>query len=184
MANYNRRKRVKPKEEKKRFNINDKIKADEIRLISEDGEMIGVMTLQEAIDKADEDNLDLIEINPKANPPIIKLMSYSKFKYIQDKAEKNKVKTNNETKTLRVSVRISVHDLKVQAKKADQFLSKGNKVKLQVQMKGREKAHPEIARETMDQFLSLIESDYIAENDPKQVGDSCYSLLKPTNQGK
>ena len=94
---------------------------------------------------------------------------------------KNKVKTAGEDKTLRVSVRISVHDLAVQAKKADEFLKKGIKVKLQVQMRGREKSHPEVASETMTVFLSLLTYEYKIENDPKLVGDSCFVFLKPNS---
>lgn len=178
MTNYRRRK-AKPKEIKKRYSVNDNIGAEQVRLISEEGEMIGIMTIDEANAKAEEDGLDLIEINPKAEPPIVKLMSYSKFKYIQDKAEKSKVKVGAELKTLRVSVRISVHDLAVQARKADEFLKKNHKVKLQVQMKGREKAHPEVAKQTMETFLSLIEGTYTLETETKMMGDSCYAMLKP-----
>jgi translation initiation factor IF-3 len=180
MTNYRRRK-AKPKETVKKYNVNDRIAANEVRVISESGEMVGIMSLEEAQNLADDSDLDLIEINPKATPPIVKLMSFSKFKYIQDKSEKNKTKTTNEIKTLRVSVRISIHDLGVQAKKADEFLKKGIKVKLQVQMKGREKSHPELAREVMDSFISLISVNYTMEADPKLVGDSCFVFLKPSN---
>jgi translation initiation factor IF-3 len=178
MTNYRRRK-AKPKEVVKKYTTNERISAIEVRVINEDGEMVGVMTREEALQLADDEEKDLIEINPKAVPPVVKLIEYSKFKYQMDKAEKNKAKSSDDTKTLRVSVRISVHDLLVQAKKADEFLKKNLKVKLQVQMRGREKSHPELAKETMDKFLELITGEYTLENEPKLISDSCFAQLKP-----
>ena len=140
--------------------------------------MVGIMTLAEAKALALEQEKDLVEINPKAEPPVIKLIEYSKFKYQQDKAEKNKVKGGDEEKVLRVSVRISPHDLLVQAKKADEFLKKGLKVRLQVQMRGREKSHPEVATEVMQQFIGMITEVYSMDAQPKLVGDSAFAFLK------
>jgi translation initiation factor IF-3 len=180
MTNYRRRK-AKPKEIVKKFNINERISAGEVRVIDEAGEMVGVMTMEQALTLADETEKDLVEINPKANPPVVKLIQYSKFKYQQDKAEKSKPKSVDDNKTLRVSVRISVHDLAVQAKKADEFLKKGIKVKLQVQMRGREKSHPELSQEVMVKFLSLVTYEYKTEAEAKLLGDSCFIFLKPNN---
>jgi translation initiation factor IF-3 len=178
MTNY-RRKKAKPKDTGKRYQINERINFPELTVITETGSFVGRMSSEEAINLANEQEKDLVVINPKANPPVAKIIEYSKFKYIQDKSEKNKTKVSNDIKTLRVSVRISVHDLSVQARKADSFLEKNQKVKLQVQMRGREKSHPELAKETMVQFLSLIESPFQTEEEPKIIADSCFVLLKP-----
>lgn len=178
MTNY-RRKRTPVKELGKQYNINNRITSSEVRIIDEQGNMVGIFGRSEALRMAEEKELDLIEINPKALPPIVKLIEFSKFKYQQDKSEKNKPKVSTEAKTLRVSVRISPHDLQVQSKKADEFLNKGLKVKLQVQMRGRERQHPEVAEETMKNFLSLITEEYFFETEPKLVGDSTSCTLKP-----
>lgn len=178
MTNYRRRK-PKPREVTRKFVTNDKISASEVRLIGEDGDFIAIMSMEEARALAEEQDKDLVEINPKAEPPVIKLIEFSKFKYQQEKSEKKVVKPIDDVKVLRVSVRISPHDLLVQAKKADEFLRKGNKVKLQVQLKGREKAHPELAEEVIQTFIGQVTEVYTFESPAKLVGDSAFAVLKP-----
>jgi translation initiation factor IF-3 len=178
MTNY-RRKRPPIRDASKQFNVNNQITSPEIRVIDEEGGMVGVYNIHDALRMAEDREMDLIEINPKANPPVVKLIEYTKFKYQQDKAEKTKPKISTDNKTLRVSVRISIHDLQVQGRKADEFLEKGLKVKLQVQMRGREKQHPEVANETMISFLAAVTQPYIFETEPKLVGDSAFCTIKP-----
>jgi translation initiation factor IF-3 len=178
MTNY-RRKRPPIRDTTKQFSVNNQITSPEIRVIDEEGGMVGIYAIRDALRMAEEKEMDLIEINPKANPPVVKLIEYTKFKYQQDKAEKTKPKVSTDIKTLRVSVRISIHDLQVQARKADEFLEKGLKVKLQVQMQRREKQHPEVAVETMQSFLQVITQPYLYETEPKLVGDSSYCTIKP-----
>lgn len=177
MTNYRRRKRAKRVKEK-RYVVNGRIKADEVRLVDEEGGMIGVLSFDEAAKLAEDKEMDLVEINPKADPPVVKLIDYNKFKYQMSKSGADKQKKKTE-KTLRVSVRVSENDLAVRAKKAQDFLEKGIKVKLQVQMRGREKAYPEVAKEVMEKFLSFIEGEYELENDIKLTGDSYFAFLKP-----
>lgn len=177
MTNY-RRRRTPQRNNHKRYFVNERIRANEVRLIDEEGNMLGIMSLQEAINMADEKELDVIEINPKAQPVICKLMSFSKFKYLQSKNDTSK-NNKKQIKTLRVSVRVSPHDLLVRARKAEGFMEKGMKVKLQVQMRGREKAHPEVAEETIHKFIEMIEAPFEYENEPKRMGDSYYSTIKP-----
>jgi translation initiation factor IF-3 len=179
MTNY-RRRRTPPKDSGKRYNINEALIGKEFRVLDEEGAMLGVMGRKEALDMAQEKELDLIEINPKAEPPVVKLMDFYKFKYQQSKSEAAKKIKKEETKTIRVSVRVSINDLNVRANKIKEFLSKSFKVKMQVQMKGREKAHPEVAVETMKIFIGLIDPElYIFESEPKLVGDSTYATIKP-----
>jgi translation initiation factor IF-3 len=178
MTNY-RRKKSKPKEPVKQFIINTRIHASTVRIINEAGDMVGIYSREDALKLADEQNMDLIEINPKAQPPVVKLIEYSKFKYQLDKSARSKPKTGDEVKTLMVSVRIATHDLQVQSRKADEFLKKGSKVRLQVRMKGRERSHPELAAELMTSFLALITEGYIIDSPAKLVGDSCLCSLKP-----
>jgi translation initiation factor IF-3 len=179
MTNY-RRKRTPPKDTGKKFNINNQIQAKEVRVLDEEGQMLGIFHIKEAIRIAEEKELDIIEINPKAVPPVVRMMDFYKFKYQQAKSDAAKPKKKDEIKTLRVSVRVSINDLGVRAKKIKEFLEKGFRVKLQVQMKGREKAHPEVAEETMKTFVGLVDvEDYIWESEPKLMGDSVYATMKP-----
>jgi translation initiation factor IF-3 len=183
MTNY-RRRRNPPRKPGKQFNINERVKAEQIRLIDEEGNMIGIMSMDEARAISDERELDIIEINPKAEPPICKLMSFSKFKYLQSKSESKIVGNVKPTKTLRVSVRVSDNDLAVRARKADAFLQKGMKVKLQVKMTGREKAHPEVAEEGIYKFIEMVSEPFDYETEPKQTGDSYFATLKPGKKSK
>lgn len=176
MTNY-RRHKVKPKSTEKKYNINEKIKAEKVSVIDSDGNFLGVLPLQEALDRAQAEEKDLIEINPKSVPPVVKIMEFSKFKYQKEKSEK-KTKAPG-LKILRVSVRISDHDLSVQAEKASNFLKKGMKVRLQVCMKGREKSYPEIAQETMQKFLKKISVNYGVDTPPKIIGSNCLATIKP-----
>jgi translation initiation factor IF-3 len=178
MTNY-RRRRKPQKDNTKKFKYNNVIQGDEFRVLDEEGVMIGVLTRGEAFRMAEEKEVDLVEINPKANPPVVKLIDFNKFKYQQAKADALKPKKTKELKTIRVSVRVSLNDLGVRAKKIDEFLEKELKVKLQVQMKGRERSHPEVAEETMQNLINMIEGSFIFENEPKLVGDSYYATIKP-----
>jgi translation initiation factor IF-3 len=176
MTNYRRRKR--PQKVAPTFHrTNRQIRYNEVRVIDENG-LVGVMTSGQAIAMAEERNVDLVELNPKATPPVVKLMDYNKFKYQLSKTDgKPKVLKD---KTIRVSVRIGPHDLLVQARKCDEFLQKGVTVKLQVQMKGREKAHPEVAEEVLIEFIKLIAEPFAYIQEPKLVGDSNFATIKST----
>lgn len=178
MTNY-RRKRTQPKEVAKQYRVNKEIPPSQVRVLDEENQMLGIMQLNEAIELAIEKNCDVVEINPKSEPPVVKIIDYNKFSYQQSKSKPKSTSNKNETKTLRVSVRVSINDLQVRGKKADEFLEKGMKVKLQVQMRGREKSHPEVAEETIKTFLSLITFEYIFEAEPKLFGDSSFATIKP-----
>ncbi|MBC7472096.1 MAG: translation initiation factor IF-3 [candidate division SR1 bacterium] len=183
MTNY-RRRRTQPKDAGKRYNINEALIGKEFRVLDEEGAMLGIMSRKDALTMAETKELDLIEINPKAEPPVVKLMDFYKFKYQQSKSDAAKKIKKEETKTIRVSVRVSINDLNVRANKIKEFLGKSYKVKMQVQMKGREKAHPEVAVETMKTFISLLDSEiYSFESEPKLVGDSTFATIKPKKVG-
>lgn len=177
MANYRKKQRNQNSVPDIEYRINDEIGAPEMRVIDNDGKMLGVMSRRAALDLAAEKIMDLVEINPKANPVVVKMVDYNKFKYQLTKATvKQKVK---EEKALRASVRVSQSDLAVKANQASGFLDKGHKVKLQVQMRGREKAYPEVAQEIMGLFLSLLTSEYMLDSETKLTGDSVFAFLKP-----
>jgi translation initiation factor IF-3 len=157
--------------------INQNIRHPEVRVIDAEGEMVGVMSISQALQTAFDQDFDLIEINPKGIPPVCKMMSYTKFKYQLSKADANKPDVVKE-KTLRMSVRIGPHDLENNAKKADKFMLDKDTVKVQIRMRGREKSHPEVTIETMNQFLSMLKEPYDFISEPKLAGDSNIAVLK------
>lgn len=180
MRNF-RKKNSRPqvKDAQKDYRLNGEITSPQVRVIDgEDGGMIGVLSVSDALALAEERELDLVEINPKAEPPVCKLIEWTKFKYQQEKSEhKQKAK---EDKTIRLSVRVADNILEVRGRQVEGFLEKGHKVRLQIQMRGREKAYPEIALETLQKFLTYIsEEKYALESELKQTGDSYFAFLKP-----
>ena len=152
--------RQKPKEEKS-FRANEHIRYPEVDLIGAEGERLGVMPTAKALLLAQEAGLDLVEVNPKAQPPIVKIIDYGQFKYEKDKkAQKQKAKNKKtDTKTIRLSVRIGDHDFNVRQNQAKGFLKKGHKLLLELRLKGREKQHPETAREVMLRFYNQLKTD-------------------------
>ncbi len=177
MSNYRRKRKAPPKDPFKKYIINQNIQGDQFRVIDIDDTMIGILSKSETMALAEEKEVDVVEINPKAEPKVVKLIDYNKFKY---QLSKNATKAkSDELKTIRVSVRISLNDLKVRANKIDEFLKEGKRVKIQVQMRGREKAYPEIARQTLNTFVGLITEKYTFENEPTLSGDSYLVTLIP-----
>lgn len=180
--------KAKPKLEK-RFRSNAQITAPFVFLISEDGEQVGKTPISEALERAKDLGLDLIEVNPKEDLPIVKIMDFGQFKYEKEKkAHKQKVQQKKvETKGLRLSVRIGKHDLKMRVDQAVKFFKKGHKLRLELILKGRERAHPEKAVEIFKEFeeeLNNIEGlNIIREQDlTRQGGRFTMVLLNKSDQ--
>ncbi len=153
------RKRRKPDIVEKKYFFNEKIIAPEVRVLdSEDGNL-GVMKTGEAIRKAQELEMDLVEINPKANPPVCKIMDFGQFQYQQEKAARIKKAHQKEIKIkcVRLSIRIGAHDLEIRKRQAVEFLNNGDKVKIEVILKGREMQQGALAFENIKKFLTDIE---------------------------
>jgi translation initiation factor IF-3 len=143
--------------------INNQIQAPELRVILEDGENLGVITFAQALDKARELGLDLIEISPKAVPPVAKIMDYGKFQYAENKKQKvAKTKAHTvEVKVIQVKVGTGEHDLELKAKKASEWLKEGNRIKVDLFLPGRTKYMDEkFLRERMDRVLKLITEEF------------------------
>ena len=143
--------------------INHQIQAPELRVIGENGENFGVLTLADAIGKAREAGADLIEISPSAVPPVAKIMDYGKFQYAENKklkVAKTKVKTT-ELKNVQVKVGTGDHDLELKAKKASEWLSEGHRIKIDLFLPGRSKYMDlNFLKERMDRVLKLITVEY------------------------
>ena len=139
--------------------INEQIRDKEIRLIGSDGEQLGIMSSKEALKKAEEAELDLIKIAPKAQPPVCKIMDYGKYRYELQKKEKEAKKKQKsvEIKEIRLSPNVEINDLKTKANNARKFLEKGDKVKVTLRFRGREMAHISSSAHVLDDFAMLLD---------------------------
>jgi len=150
--------------------INHQITAPELRVIGAEGENVGVISLQEALQRAHEAGLDLIEISPKANPPVAKIMDYGKFQYDENKKQKSsKARVLiTEVKTLQVKIGTGEHDLALKAKKASEWLKEGHKIKIDLFLPGRSKyLDQNFLKERLQRILKLIPTD-IKSDEPKK----------------
>ena len=140
----------------KELQINDEIRDKEVRVITENGEQLGIMPAKEALKKAEQKNLDLVKIAPNANPPVCKIMDYGKYRFEQSKREKEAKKNQRivETKEIRLSVNIDTHDFDTKVNHAIKFLQAGNKVKVSIRFRGREMAHAHLGNGIMEKFAA------------------------------
>lgn len=142
------------------FKSNHQIKADEVFVIDENNEALGVMTLDEAVEKAKEADLDLVEVNPKANPPVTKIVNLGQLKYERQKlAHKQKMQQKKiETKNIRLTFKMSEHDREMRISQAEKFLSKDNKIKVELILRGRERQYPAKAAEIVKDFTAKLQA--------------------------
>lgn len=150
-----------------RERINNQIRASEVRVISSEGVNLGVLSFKEAMAQADAQGLDLVEISPNAKPPIVKIASYGKYKYEQNKKQKKARVGSKATETKSVQIKIGTgdNDLALKARKASQWLKEGHRIKVELFLSGRSKYMPEpFLRERLDRILHLITENFkIAE---------------------
>ncbi len=159
--------------------INEQIRDKEVRLVSEDGEQLGIMSSREALKMAMDAELDLVKIAPMAKPPVCKIIDYGKFKYEQtqkDKEAKKKQKTV-ELKEVRLSPNIDTNDLNTKVNNAKKFITKGNKVKVTLRFRGREMAHVQQSRHVLDDFAALLEDIAVIEKPAKMEGRNMSMVL-------
>lgn len=166
--------------------INKDIRAPRVRVISETGEQIGIMTSLDAYRRAQDVGLDLVEIAPNAVPPVVKIIDYGKFQYDQTKREKENKKASHQVKVKEVKIKpnIDEHDLNTKMKKAREFLEKGNKVKFTCMFRGREMAHPEIGEQLVQKVCEDLTDLASVEAPPKRMGRFIHVLLAPSTQKK
>jgi translation initiation factor IF-3 len=159
--------------------VNERIRAREVRLIDEDGQMIGVMPGVQALALARERNLDLVEVSPMAVPPVCKLMDYGRFKYEQAKRENEarKHQKTAELKEIRMRPRTDEHDLGVKVRKIEEILGEGDKVKVSVVFRGREMAHPELGRNVLEKVAAALKGVALQERSPIMEGRMVSMML-------
>ena len=155
--------------------INSEIKDKELRVISADGEQLGIMSASDALHIAETKGLDLVKIAPQAKPPVCKIMDYSKFRYEQAKREKE----NRKTKEIRLSVTIDVGDFNTKVNQAKKFLASGHKVKVSIRLKGRMMTHSDLGIENMKRFAASLEEEANVDKAPKLDGRQILMFLSP-----
>ena len=161
--------------------MNERIRAREIRVIGDDGEQFGILTVNEALALAAEKSLDLVEISPNATPPVCKIMDYGKFKYEKTKKEKeNKKKQKNVViKELRIKPHIDEHDKETKISQIKKFIEKEYKVKISLRLSGREKLHAESAVKILDEFADSFEETAIVEKKYGKEQVQKFVMLSP-----
>ena len=161
--------------------INEEIRDKEIRLISNDGEQLGIVPIQKAQDIAVEKGMDLVKIAPQAKPPVCKIMDYGKFRFEQAKREKEARKNQRvvEIKEIRLTPNIDIGDLNTKVKNACRFLKDGDKVKVSVRFRGREVTHSSLGQDLLHRFAELCSECSTVEKQPKLEGRQMLMFLAP-----
>ncbi|MFV0440705.1 MAG: translation initiation factor IF-3 [Lachnospirales bacterium] len=164
--------------------INEEIRDKEVRLLGVDGEQLGIYALKIAQEKAEALNLDLVKISPKANPPVCKIMDYSKYKFDQAKKikEARKKQKTVDVKEIRLSPNIDKHDIEVKAKNAIKFLKSGAKVKVSLRFRGREMGYTQAGRTTMSEFAKICSEFGVVEKNISQEGRQMFMYLAPKGE--
>lgn len=165
----------------KEWRINEDIRVKEVRLVSDDGEQLGIVPIREALQIAMERNLDLVEVAPSAQPPVCRLMDYGKFKFEQNKREKEARKKQHVISVKEVKMRpnIEEHDFQVKARNARKFLTNGDKVKLTIMFRGREITHTELGHNLSIKFVNELADIATVEKMPKVDGRNMVTILMP-----
>ena len=152
-----------------------------MRLIDENGEQVGVVPTEQALQLARERELDLVEIVPNTRPPVAKIMDFGKYQYQKAKEEQQQraKQKKTEVKGIRLGLRTDEHDLDVRKKQAEKFLAQGNKVKIEIRLRGREKAHQPLAREILQNFILSITTPNKIEQEIKKFPGGFNIIIAP-----
>jgi translation initiation factor IF-3 len=161
--------------------INEKIRADSVRLIGPDGEQVGIMSVPEALNYADRLNLDLVEVAPMASPPVCKIMDYGKYRYEQEQKAKEarKRQTTISIKEIKLRPKIDDHDFDTKKGHVERFLKKGDKVKLTIMFRGRELVHPHLGERLLRRMAEDLSEIGEIESEPNLDGRNMIMMLAP-----
>ena len=164
---------------KQELPINEQIRAKEVQLIGENGEKLGVLSLNDALDKAEEKKLDLVLVAPNGNPPVCKIMNYGKYKFEQSKKEKEAKKKQKifEIKEIRITPNIEQHDFEFKLKNAQKFIEDGNKVKITVRFRGREMNYLKLGEQVLNKFIEELAEISTVEKKPLLEGKNMFIIL-------
>lgn len=164
--------------------MNNAIRAREVRVVAPDGSQIGVKKLEEALWLADQLGLDLVEVAPEARPPVCRMMDYGKYKYEQSvkQREARKKQTRTVIKEVRLRPRIGDHDFDIVRRRAEQFLSEGDKVKVTVRFRGRENERPELGHRLVERLMEDLEELAVVEQSARKDGRTMTMVMAPTRK--
>ena len=164
----------------KELPINEQIRAESVRLVDETGQQLGIFSLSEALQQAENKGLDLVLLN-SGNPSVCKLMDYGKYKFDAIKKEKELRKNQkvSEIKEIQLSMTIDTHDMEVKAKHGNRFLLEGNKVKIVLRMKGRQQSYKSTAVDVVKKFYSMLEANGTYDKEPEVVGRNVILIVNP-----
>ncbi len=167
------------------YRTNWNIQSPKLRVIDNEGNQLGILDKQEALNKAKELGLDLVEVASQADPPVARIVNFQKLRYEENKKEKTSKKDSaGGLKELWLSPRIEEHDIKVRLNRTEEFLKEGHKVKLVVKFKGREMAHRELGQKVLDEALALLGDKVSVEREPKFEGRNLSIILSKSRGGK
>lgn len=164
--------------------VNEGIRASQVRLIDQNGEQLGIKSKNEALEMANTANLDLVMVAPNAKPPVCRIMDYGKYRFEQQKKEKEARKNQKviNLKEIRLSPSIEEHDFNTKLRNARKFLEKGDKVKASIRFRGRMITHSELGRNVLERLAKECEDVGSIEAKPKMEGRSMFLVLAPTNE--
>ncbi len=163
-----------------RVNVNGRIRAREVRVIlAATKEQLGIMRTSDALRRANQMGLDLVEVAPTANPPVCQIVDFGKYRYEQAKHEKDKRHNASKLKEVKFRVNIDEHDYTTKLRRAEEFLDKGNKVKVQLQFRGREMAHQELGEQLVRRVRDDLTGMSQVEAEPRKAGRSINMMLAP-----
>jgi translation initiation factor IF-3 len=164
--------------------LNENIRASEVRLIGADGEQVGIVPTDEALKRAQDEDLDLVEVAPDAKPPVARLLDYSKYKYEQEQKAKAARKHQQQVNVREIKLRpkIATHDYETKKGHVERFLRNRDKVKVTIMFRGREQAHPERGRMLLDRLFDDLGELAVIEQEPLQEGRNMSMLLAPTRE--
>ncbi|MEN9558647.1 MAG: translation initiation factor [Candidatus Parcubacteria bacterium] len=162
------------------YRTNQQIRVPDVRVVDENGEPLGVLRIEAALAMAQERGYDLVEVSPKAEPPVCRLLDYGQFKYQKEKEMRaKKVHAHKvEVKGIRLSVKMGKHDEDIRLQKAKEFLEEGHKIKIEIMLRGREKAHGDLAKQRIETFVASLQQTYpLYLDQPVQRQASNYSAI-------
>lgn len=164
----------------KAIRINQEIRAERLRVIGQNGEQLGIMSPSEALKVAEEAGVDLIEISPNADPPVVKVVDWGKYQYQKMKEQQKNKKHSKavELKQMRMGLKIGANDLEIKLRKIRSFLEAGHKVKILIMFRGREMAHQELGFEMMKRIIAQLEADAILEQNPQINGRNLSIVIR------
>ncbi len=164
--------------------LNERIRDRELRLIDEDGTQLGIVPTRDALNTAKEKGLDLFVVQPDANPPVAKIMDYGRFKFEQEKKNRETKRKHHivDVKEIKMRYKIEEHDYQVKLRNAHKFLNDGDKIKVLTILRGREMQHKDMAMRLMHKFADELKEIALMDREPKMEGKSVLMILSPLKQ--